>query len=117
MLLILYVLDSLFFATPKSKRVLMHVWRHMLLTLWFVDSLFFATPKSKRVLMGTKVGGEVHGEGQRKRKSADGGRGVLVFYFSGFTRRSRSVFLYLYGVLEGQRHGVILLSSVRCLRR
>ena len=70
MLLILYVLDSLFFATPKSKRVLMHVWRHMLLTLWFVDSLFFATPKSKRVLMGTKVGGEVHGEGQRKRKSA-----------------------------------------------
>ena len=70
MLLILYVLDSLFFATPKSKRVLMHVWRHMLLTLWFVDSLFFATPKSKRVLMGIKVGGEVHGEGQRKRKSA-----------------------------------------------
>ena len=36
----------------------------------FVDSLFFATPKSKRVLMGTKVGGEVHGEGQRKRESA-----------------------------------------------
>ena len=70
MLFILYVLYSLFFATPKSKRVLMHVWRHMLLTLWFVDSLFFTTPKSKRVLMGTKVGGEVHGEGQRKRKSA-----------------------------------------------
>ena len=70
MLLILYVLDSLFFATPKSGRVLMHVWRHMLLTLWFVDSLFFATPKSRRVLMGTKVVGEVHGEGQRKGKSA-----------------------------------------------
>ena len=70
MLLILYVLDFLFFATPKSKRVLMHVWRHMLLTLWFVDSFFVATPKSKRVLMGTKVGWEVHGEGQRKRKSA-----------------------------------------------
>ena len=31
----------------------------------------------------------------------DGGRGVLVSYFSVFTRRSRSVFLYLYGVLEG----------------
>ena len=70
MLLVLYVLDCLFFATPKSKRVLMHVWRHMLLTLWFVDSLFFATPKSKRVLGGTKVGGEVHGEGQRQRTSA-----------------------------------------------
>ena len=70
MLLILYVLDSLFFATPKSKRVLMHVLRHMLLILWFVDSLFFATPKGKRVLMGTKVGGEVHGEGQRRRKGA-----------------------------------------------
>ena len=70
MLLILYVLDSLFLVTPKSKRVLMHVWRHMLLTLWFVDSLFFATPKSKRVLMGTKVRGEVHGEGQRRRKGA-----------------------------------------------
>ena len=47
----------------------------------------------------------------------DGGRGVLVIYLSVFTRRSRSVFLYLYGVLEGERHGVILLSSVRCLRR
>ena len=70
MLLIVYVLDSLFFATPKSKRVLMYVWLHTLLTLWFVDSLFFATPKSKRVLMPTKVGGGVHGEGQRKRKGA-----------------------------------------------
>ena len=70
MLLTLWFVDSLFFATPKSKRVLMHVWRHMLLTLFFMHSLFFATPKSKRVLMGTKVGGEVHGEGQRKRKSA-----------------------------------------------
>ena len=47
----------------------------------------------------------------------DGGRGVLVIYFSVFTRRSRSVFLYLYGVLEGERHGVILPSSVRSLRR
>ena len=47
----------------------------------------------------------------------DGGRGVLVIYFSAFTRRSRSVFLYLYGVIEGAWHGVILLSSVRCLRR
>ena len=47
----------------------------------------------------------------------DGGGGVLVIYFSVFTRRSRSVFLYLYGLLEGERHGVILLSSVRCLRR
>ena len=47
----------------------------------------------------------------------DGGRGVLIIYFSVFTRRSRSVFLYLYGVLEGERHGVIFLRSVRCLRR
>ena len=47
----------------------------------------------------------------------DGGRGVLVIFFSVFTRRSRSVFLYLYGVLEGERHSVILLSAVRCLRR
>ena len=47
----------------------------------------------------------------------DGGRGVLVIYFSVFARHSRSVFLDLYGVLEGERHGVILLSSVRCLRR
>ena len=51
MLLILYVLDFLFFATPKSKRVLMHAWRHMLLTLQFVDSLYFATPKSRRVCL------------------------------------------------------------------
>ena len=47
----------------------------------------------------------------------DRGRGVLVIYSSVFTRRSRSVFLYLYGVSEGERHGVILLSSVRFLRR
>ena len=47
----------------------------------------------------------------------DGGRGVLVIFFSVFTRRSRSVFLYLYGVLEGERHSVILPCSVRYLRR
>ena len=36
-----------------------------------------------------------------------GGRGVLVNHlFSVFTRRSRRVFLYLYGVLEGERHGL-----------
>ena len=50
-LLILPVLDSLIFATPKSKRVLMHAWRCMLFTRWFVDSLHFATPKSRRVCL------------------------------------------------------------------
>ena len=47
--LILHVLDSLFFASPKSKRVLMLAWRHMLLNRWLADSLYFATPKSRRV--------------------------------------------------------------------
>ena len=47
----------------------------------------------------------------------DGGRGVLEKYFSVFTRCSRGVFPYLYGVLEGERHGAVLLSSIRCLRR
>ena len=95
MLLIPYVLGSLSFATPKSKRVLMHVWRHMLLTLRFVDSLFFATPKSRRVLMGTKVGGEVHGEGQRKRKSARRRAWRVGNLFFGFyaTPKSKRVFL------------------------
>ena len=51
MLLTLYVLDSLFFATSKSKRVLMHAWRHMLLTLRFADSLYFATPKKWACLL------------------------------------------------------------------
>ena len=46
-----------------------------------------------------------------------GGRGVLEKYFSVFARCSRSVFLYLYGVLEGERHGAVHLSSVRCLLR
>ena len=41
MLLILYVMDSLFFATPKSKRVLLLAWRHTLFTLRRTDSLFF----------------------------------------------------------------------------
>ena len=49
MLLILYVMDSLCCATPKSKRVLMLAWRHMLLNRWLADSLYFATPKSRRV--------------------------------------------------------------------
>ena len=34
----------------------------------------------------------------------DGGHGVLEKYFSVFTCCSRSVFLYLYGVLDGERH-------------
>ena len=40
-----------FLATPKSKRVLMHAWRCMLFTRWFVDSLYSATPKSRRVCL------------------------------------------------------------------
>ena len=47
----------------------------------------------------------------------DGGRGVLEKYFSVFTRCSQTIFLYLYGVLEGKRHHAVLLSSIRCLRR
>ena len=52
-----------------------------------------------------------------RERARDGGHGVLVYYFSAFSRCSRRVFLYLYGVLEGERHGVVFLSSVRCLRR
>ena len=96
MLLILYVLASLFFATPESKRVLMHVWRHMLLTLCFVDSLFFATPKSKRVLLDTKVGAEVHGEGQRKRKSARQRALRVRKLFFRFLRAARDAFFFAY---------------------
>ena len=51
LLLILYVTDSLFFSTPKSKRVLLLAWRHTLLTRPRTDSLFFATPKSKRFFL------------------------------------------------------------------
>ena len=96
MLLFVYVLDSLFFATPKSKRVLMYVWLHTLLTLWFVDSLFFATPKSKRVLMPTKVGGEVHGEGQRKRKGARRRAWRVSKLFFRFLRAARDAFFFTY---------------------
>ena len=39
MLLIRYVMDSLFLVTPKSMRVYMHAWRHMLFARWFVDAL------------------------------------------------------------------------------
>ena len=56
-------------------------------------------------------------KGKGRERVQDGGRGVLQIYFSVFTRRSRSVFLYLCGVLEGERHGVILLSLVRCVWR
>ena len=54
MLSILYVTDSLFLATPKSKRVLMHSC-HMLFILCVVDSLFLATPKRKRVVPSLPV--------------------------------------------------------------
>ena len=47
----------------------------------------------------------------------DAGRGLLEKYFSVFTRCSRSVFLYLYGVSDSGRHGAVLLSSVQCLWR
>ena len=79
----------------------MHVWRHMLLTLWFVDSLFFATPKSKRVLMGTKVGGEVHGEGQRNRKSARGMTWPVSNLFSGSyaTPKSKRVLMHAWRLM------------------
>ena len=43
-------------------------------------------------------------------------RGVLEKYFSVFTRCSRSVFLYLYAVLEGEGHSALLLSPLQCLR-
>ena len=56
--LILHVVDSLFFASPKSKRVLMLAWRHMLLNRWFADSLYFATPKSRRVRLMLDGGAE-----------------------------------------------------------
>ena len=45
----------------------------------------------------------------------DGGRGVLENYFLVFTRSSRRVFLYLYGVLEGERHGVVLGTVLTAL--
>ena len=38
----------------------------------------------------------------------DGGRGVLVIYFSVFTCRSRSVFLYLYGVFSAAGSVVVV---------
>ena len=50
----------------------------------------------------------------------DGRRGVLEnnSSFFRFLRAARDAFLlYLHGVLEGERHGVVLISSVRCLRR
>ena len=52
-----------------------------------------------------------------RERARDGGRGVLEYYYSVFSRCSRRVSLYLYSVLEGETHGVVLLSSVRCLRR
>ena len=53
---------------------------------------------------------------EKEKGMRDGGRGVLEKDFSVFTRCLRSVFLYLYGVLEGGRHGAVLLSSIQCLR-
>ena len=45
------------------------------------------------------------------------GRSVLENHFLIFTRCSGSVFLYVYGVLAGKGHGVLLVLSVRCLWR
>ena len=50
---------------------------------------------------------------QESGRVPEGGRGVLQKYFSVFARCSQSFFLYLYGVLEGERHGAVLLSLVR----
>ena len=43
------------------------------------------------------------------------GRSVLEKSFSVFTRCSRSVLLYVLGVLEGKGHGLLLVRSLRCL--
>ena len=42
---------------------------------------------------------------------------MLEKYLSVFARCSQSFFLYLYGVLEGERHGAVLLSLIQWLRR
>ena len=59
--------------------------------------------------------------GTRRRKESERaqvqGRSVLEKYFSVFTRCSRSVFLYVYGVLAGMGHNVLLVRWLRCLQR
>ena len=87
----------------------MHVWRHLLLTRWFVDSLFFATPNSKRVLMGTKVGGEVHGNGQRKRNGARQRAWRVRKLFFGFYALLATRFSFPIRRVRGR--------EARCLRR
>ena len=72
----------------------------MLLILYVLDSLSFATPKSKRVLMGTKVGGEVHGEGQRKRKRASRRVWRVSYPFLRCLRAAREAFFFTYGRQE-----------------
>ena len=51
---------------------------------------------------------------EKTRKQDSARRRAWLLVFKGC---SRSVSLYLYGVLEGERHGTVLLSSVRCLQR
>ena len=86
----------------------------MLLILYVLDSLFFATPKSKRVLMGSKVVGEVHGEGQRKRKRASRRVWRVSYPFLRCLRAARDAFFLTYsGVLGGVRHGLWTLCFLR----
>ena len=58
-------------------------------------------------------GAEKGNGGTWRRKQSDRarvqGRSILEKCFSVFTRCSRSVFLYVYGVLAGMGHGVLLV--------
>ena len=97
MLLILYVLDSLFFVTPKSKCVLMHVWRHMLLTLWFVDSLFLRRPRVSVSQLAQRWVGRYMEKDKGRERVREGGRGVLEnYFFFRFLRAARDAFFFTY---------------------
>ena len=58
---------------------------------------------------GAEKGREVHGEENKFERARFQGRSVLEKYFSFFTRCSRSAFPYVFGVLTGMGHGVLLV--------
>ena len=66
-------------------------------------------------------GAEKGGGGTWRRKQSERaqvqGRSILEKFFSVITRCSGSSFPYIYGVLAGMGHGVLLVRWLRCLRR
>ena len=80
-----------------------------------LDAAYVPPAAKERVGLGREGGYMVNKRGREGRVQ---GRGVRrKFFFSSFKRCSRRIFLYVDGVLDDGRNGVMFLSALQRLQR